>query len=437
MPKTVLTAAEKKERVERMLETNRGPTLTKEQVEEKKIKRMESLGKQLLCTLNIPSASGHDDDAATEPDTNLQPRTNKRPRDDEAQQAKLRAPSDVGQDTIKKHVQKHYLDKNVTPNWSEVARFFSLNDGRTAQRLFDKTEPEKDPLPSVSNHILNIERKKQFKEKAEEYRSQQLQQAEPEWTKVINQLRLEQLQESKPNTVLDDLKKLDGRTYKKIIDWALPDKSSTTKVLGNGRIQGQQEPRNQITCAAAVLAEFADTAHEVIFSHDMFTIYIDPTNNKVQVVRMPAGTLAELAAMRLTPGVQSHAGSANLGKIALPAFAGFDATGELLEVIILNVDSNVPHPEKGQPYSIYPLECNGSHKNPVHNSSVFAAVLPYQFNEDAFMQQVWSTIVVPKSDERCYQLMRMELEGALKPIAIPEPTPSPSGTEVSPLAYRF
>jgi hypothetical protein len=423
MPISKLTAAEKKERIERMLETNRGPLLTQEELEAKKIKKMDTVGKQLLCTLRLPSVPGAATAAPIGP-AKLEPRHNFKSEECK-QSVKQRTPSQVGHDAIAKHVQKNYFDKGATPNWTEVSRFFGLNDGRSAQRLFDQSQQKQDPLPTFSNAILNIERKLAFLQKAEEFRASQLQQDAKDWIKVIDSMRLEQIQESKPNTVLEDLSKLDMRTYKKLIDWALPEKQSTTKILTNGRIQGQQEPRNAISCAAAVLAEFPDTAPEVIWSHDVFTIYLDPTNNAVKVVRMPKGTLAELAAMRLTPGVQSHAGSAQLGKIALPAFAGFDASGELLEIIILNVDSNVPQPEKGHPYSIYPLECNGSNPNPVHNSTVFAAVLPYQFNEDAFMQQVWSTIVIPKSDERCYQLMRMELEGALQPIAVPEATPSP------------
>jgi hypothetical protein len=75
MPTSKLTAAEKKERVERMLETNRGPLLTEEELEAKKIKKMEAVGRQLLCTLPLPSVPGAATAAPIAP-AKLEPRHN-------------------------------------------------------------------------------------------------------------------------------------------------------------------------------------------------------------------------------------------------------------------------------------------------------------------------------------------------------------------------
>jgi hypothetical protein len=134
-----------------------------------------------------------------------------------------------------------------------VGKFFGLADGRSAKRLYDSVDAIKDPLPEVSNHTLDIMRKNKFWNAAQAFKNaQQLQQDAPKWKIVINELRLEQVKETKPNTTLEELEDLDARTYAKLIDWAVPERRSTTKVLTQGRIQGQQEPRNVITCAAAV-----------------------------------------------------------------------------------------------------------------------------------------------------------------------------------------
>ena len=441
MPPKTLTGAEKKALQQRLLETCRGPVVTPAMKEEMKQKQLESLKKKLEDTFGCFATHFSDASGKVEEKV-LQPRTNfKRERQDSDNEvsAPTRTPSDVGDAAVHKYALKQYTDKGMTPHWTNIAAHFGLASGQAAHRMYDSFEEKKivDPCPSVKNHILNIKYKNIFWEEGQKKRGGvQLQNTVPEWKVVINLLRLDQAKETRPNTVLDDLPKLDDRTYNKLIDWACPEARHTTKVLTAGRIQGQDEPRNAITCAACVMAEIPGTAPEVIFSHDMFTIMVDNTSGKVSVVRLPAGALKELAAGNLTPGVESHGGPV-LGKCSIPAFGSFDATGEVLSLIQLNVDRNVPHPDPGQSYCIYPLEAKGSHKNPVHNSTVFAAVLPYGFSEDALMQQIWSTIVLPKSDERCYQLLRLQLGGTLQPISAPESTPSASPVSEEPWWCNF
>ncbi len=60
------------------------------------------------------------------------------------------------------------------------------------------------------------------------------------------------------------------------------------------------------------------------------------------------------------------------------------------------------------------MEAEGHHSNPIRNSTLFAAVIPYDFNEDRFMHQMWTYVILPKTETRCLSLMRMHLEGPLK-----------------------
>jgi hypothetical protein len=254
----------------------------------------------------------------------------------------------------------------------------------------------------------------------------QEQRSEKVWIKKIDEIRLRQLQVSHPNSDLDDIKPLDSRTYAFILDAVLPEKKSTTKQLGQGRIDAQKVPHNAISCCALVEATFNDTAKECIWSSDMFTLYIDPTTSKAELVRCPEGTLAALRQQKLSPGFEERGDKLHLGKCALPTFATFDVNGDVLSIFLFFIDRNVPHPEDGK-YEIYPMESDGSHRNPIRNSTLFAAVIPYDFDEDKFMHQMWTHIIIPKTETRCLDLMRMHLAGPLQKIRTP--TPSPANSE--------
>ena len=203
----------------------------------------------------------------------------------------------------------------------------------------------------------------------------------------------------------------------------LPDDKWTTKQLGQGRIDAQTIPHNAISCCALVEATFNNTAKECIFSSDMFTLYIDPTSRKAELVRFPKGTLAALREQKLSPGFEERGDKLHLGKCALPTFAAFDPNGDVLAIFLFFIDRNVPHPEDGKYETIYPMEAEGHHSNPIRNSTLFAAVIPYDFNEDRFMHQMWTYVILPKTETRCLSLMRMHLEGPLKKIRTPTPSP--------------
>jgi hypothetical protein len=100
----------------------------------------------------------------------------------------------------------------------------------------------------------------------------------------------------------------------------------------------------------------------------------------------------------------------------------FDPNGEVLSKIMFFIDRNVPMPDDGK-YCLYPMESDGDSRNPIKNCSLFAAVIPYEFEEEKLMHQIWTHIIIPKTDARCYDMMRLELAGTLRKIRTPTPTP--------------
>jgi hypothetical protein len=407
---------------------NHGPELTEEQKEEKKRKELDSVAKNLAVTSGFKFSSvPFLCNTPEEPlDLSLLPKTNRSSSHQAIVSSVRHAPSDFTDETIHKHIMKTYVDQNIAPNFQAVADKFGLSKN-APRRMFDRhilsLQKEEDPIPSIRSSTLDIKSKRLLLEEVDKFRgAKQEQRNEKNWKAFIDELRLKHLLETEPNADADSIPKLDKRTYETIFELVLPDKSSTTKQLGNGRIDAQQVPHNAISCCALVEATFNDTAKEAIFSSDMFTVYIDPTSNKAQYVRCPEGTLAALRAMNLTPGYEEKGETLHLGKCALPAFMTFDPNGDVLSKIMFFIDKFVPIPEDGK-YCLYPLESDGSHKNPVRNSRLFAAVLPYQFDEDKLFHQIWSLIIIPKTDSRCYDLMRLELRGQLQKLRTPTPTP--------------
>jgi hypothetical protein len=433
------TSAANMKRAERFNLSNHGPPMTAEDREEAKRRKLQSVAKKLEISFGF-------DDCKVVPSLDLLkpvtfqdfaelPKTYRDLGSMTIPRHQHRSPSDVGDEVLYNYVIKNYVDKGISPNFAAVADHFSLSKNapsrmfeRHSQSLqkFEKIDPWNNSLRTCT---LDEPRQQELIATVASYKGAiQKQKTERKWKDIIDQLRLKQLQETQPNSDQDDVKQLCPATYKKIIDAVLPDKKSTTKQLTQGRIDAQTIPHNAISCCALVEATFNDTAKECIFSSDMFTLYIDPTSNKAELVRCPEGTLAALREQKLSPGYEERGDRLHLGKCALPTFATFDPNGDVLSILLLFIDKNVPHPTDGK-YEIYPLESDGSHRNPIRNSTLFAAVIPYDCDEERFMHQIWTYIILPKTDTRCLDLMRLMLEGPLQKIR--SPTPSPNSSQSS------
>jgi hypothetical protein len=440
-------ADKKRKLAERFNLANHGPELTEEEKIENKKRKLEMLAKNLAIAPGFVFASGptslpslgilqpHSVDFKDLPKKN-------RKASDAVISSVSHKPSDFEDETIYNHVVKTYLDEDRAPNFSAIADKFGLSKN-APKRMFDRHVqsigrencPE-NVLSCTRNTTLSINSKRLLLDEVNKYLGPvQEQKCEKKWEEFIDTLRLKQLQETEPNADAECIKRLDARTYQAILNAVLPEKSSTTKMLGDGRIDAQRVPHNAITCCALVEATFNNTAKEVIFSSDMFTVYIDPTSNKAQYVRCPEGTLDSLRAMKLTPGYEEKGETLHLGKCALPAFMTFDPNGDVLSQIMFFIDKNVLMPEDGK-YCLYPMESDGSHKNPVRNSNLFAAVIPYQFEEDKLFHQIWMYIIMPKTEARCYDLMRQELRGQLQKLRSPTPTPDRETPERADSAAR-
>jgi hypothetical protein len=112
-----------------------------------------------------------------------------------------------------------------------------------------------------------------------------------------------------------------------------------------------------------------------------------------------------------------------LSKVGIPNYACIQASGDVRAIVIIFIDQAIPKVAVGKRYSIYPLQCNGSFRNPVHNSFVFAAMVNAEFEEDCLMQQIWCQIIIPKSEKNASDLIR----AAMTPIQVlPEPSTSRS-----------
>jgi len=431
-------ADNKKNLADRFNLANRGPPLTAEDKIANKKRKLESEAKKLATTPGFEFASVVPSSLFSLPTLDIAqlhcddfselPKHNRKSSEVIVCGIKQRA-DEVEDQTIYKYVMRNYVDKGNKPNFAEVSDKFGISKN-APKRKFDRYAcslqrefMEPDPLPCVKDSTLSLESKQKLVKEISKFAGPvQEQRSKPGWKVFIDKLRLEDLQKTEPNSDADCIKPLDERTYEAIFDVVLPDERSTTKMLGGGRIDAQQVPHNAISCCALVEATFKGTAKETIFSSDMFTVWIDPTSNKAQYVRCPKGTLDALRAMKLTPGYEEKGSTLHLGKCSLPAFVTFDPNGDVLCEIMFFIDRNVPLPEDGK-YCLYPMESDGGHKNPVRNSTLFAAVLPYQFDEDKLYHQLWMYILIPKTEARCYDLMRLELRGNLQKLRSPTPTP--------------
>jgi hypothetical protein len=428
------TSAKNMKRAERFNLANHGPPMTAEDEQEAKRKKLQSVAKKLEISFGFASSCQVVPSLdllkpATTQDFAALPKTYRDLGSVAIEKSARRSPADVGDEAVYKHVIKTYVDKGLAPNFAAVADHFSLSKNAPL-RMFERHSKvlqkidRKDPWDgSLRTGTLDEKRQDELLSAVASYKGAvQKQKVEGRWKEFIEELRLKQRQETHPNSDQDDVKKLSEPTYKKILDAVLPESLSTTKQLGQGRIDAQTIPHNAISCCALVEATFNNTAKECIFSSDMFTLYIDPTSSKAELVRCPEGTLAALREQKLSPGYEERGDKLHLGKCALPTFATFDPIGDVLAMFLFFIDKNVPHPEDGK-YEIYPMEAEGSHNNPIRNSTLFAAVIPYDFNEDRFMHQMWTDIILPKTETRCLCLMRMILEGPLKKIRTPTPSP--------------
>jgi hypothetical protein len=419
-------------RAERFNLGNHGPPMSAEEQLEAKKRKLESLAKNLEIQFGF-------DEVRVVPSLNLlKPVTlqdfaelPKKNRDLKAVPIPIverRTPAEVGDETVYKHITRTYTDRGLAPNFAAVSDHFGLTK-MAPQRMFDRHSKSienagKENILPVRASILDEKRVAELIAETRQYEGAvQKQKSKDKWIEKIDELRLKQLQETQPNSCIDDVKKLDVRTYEKILDAVVPDEKITTKQLGQGRIDAQTIPHNAITCCALVEATFNNTAKECIFSSDMFTLYIDPTSAKAELVRCPAGTLAALREQKLTPGFEERGDKLHLGKCALPTFATFDPNGDVLCIFLLFIDKNVPHPDDGK-YEIYPMETDGGHRNPIRNATLFAAVIPYEFDEEKFMHQLWTHVIIPKTETRCLDLMRMHLQGKLQKIRTPTPSPA-------------
>ena len=333
------------------------------------------------------------------------------------------------------YVSKHYPDVNNV-NWSAVADVFRLSDHKTAQRKFNKhvaslTPKEEIIWPTIA--CLDQKHKKKLLEIRAQYDGVRIQQLQTEqWKTKIKEQLLAQFQEKEaaPNASLDDIKSPSKKTYKKILDFLVPKEVNTKKKLTEGRLTANDEPRNPFTLACVVQALMHDRpqAKELVDSSDMFTLFVDPSTGKSRAVRMTQATWEALRAEHLGPGYADDDSKKTskkpvLSKVGIPNYACIQASGDVRAIVIIFIDLAIPKVAVGKRYSIYPLQCNGSFKNPVHNSFVFAAMVNAEFEEDCLMQQIWAQIIIPKSEKTASDLIR----AAMTPIQVlPEPSASRS-----------
>lgn len=232
------------------------------------------------------------------------------------------------------------------------------------------------------------------------------------WEVEINNARLRMVQEDgKPNVTLTTLNdfspKPDDRTIGAFIAWIAPE-TQPAAPIASGRAVAKDEARNMITLAAVTRAEFVGTAPDCILSTDMFTVFISE-NGEISIVYMVSGSLTALKEHNLkaclAADVQGIKATAK-GRASIPAYATFSATGEVMSIVLMFIDSNIPVPQKSKGYySIYPIDGTGSRgKAAVLHSKVFVAMLPLHFNECVVLHQMWSMIILPKTAKLCEDL---------------------------------
>ena len=250
--------------------------------------------------------------------------------------------------------------------------------------------------------------------------------------KMIDELRLEQFieEEGAPNANLETIGRLCQQTYDKIMLWAAPVRKSTDKHLTEGRLDAQQEVRNHIAFASVVQAEMHDRpiAKELICSADMFTFWHDPGSGKTKWVRMTQAAADQLRDQKLGPGYSGkRKDKPVMGKGAIPVYGCIDASGDIVCLVEIFADPGVPAVDPTvELYHMYPLQALNSFSNDAYNSYVFAAVVHIDYDEEAMLQQIWETIIIPKQTKRAHDLLRMRVVESARTVGLPTPSQSQS-----------
>ena len=431
----LVSKEDRREKAARLSKTCRGPPKTVESVQQEVDKKLSKLGTALHFEKRVAPV----DSRAVDPDV-VTSVPFKRQKVDIADIANPKAPSQVDALTLFNHVEK--LKKTgAKVNWSAVATSFKLNSGKAALAVYDRyasvvdsMKPEnRDPAPHI--YALDLKRKNKLLLHAKEGEGGRVRQLkEEQWDEYIDLLRLEQYKENEnaPNANLDTIGKLCEQTYTKLKDWAVPHRKSTSKSLTDGRVEAQNEPRNAIAFAAVVQAEMHDRpiVKELICSADMFTFWHDPSNGKTQWVRMTETAAAQLRDQKLGPGYAADKSGKSdkpvLGKGGIPVYGCIDAAGDIVCIVEIFADAAVPfvQPSATALYHVYPLQQLASFENAAYNSFVFAAVVNSEFDEEAMLQQIWETIIIPKQTKKAHDLLRARIAKSLPTVGLPTPSQS-------------
>ncbi len=424
----------RRERAARLSKTCAGPSATVEDLQQKVTKNLSRLEQSLNFEkrdkdVGARRAGGGSGAAAHHP--------LKRHKADIPDVVNPKTPSQVDSLTLFNYVEglktKSGLDKL---NWSAVASSFNLNSNKAALSVYrrhcavvESFKPENhDPAPHI--YALDLKRKRQLLLHAQSFEGGRVRQlTEDQWDAYIDELRLEQYKEvnEAPNANLDIIGKLCDHTYFKIKDWAVPHRKSTDKHLTEGRLDAQNEPYNHISFAAVVQAEMHDRpiVKELICSADMFTFWHDPSSGKTQWVRMTQKAAEQLRDQKLGPGYAGKSNKPVLGKGAIPVYGCIDAAGDIVCIVEIFADPAVPAVDPSVAlYHMYPLQTLDSYRNAAYNSFIFAAVVNIDFSEEALLQQIWETIIIPKQTKKAHDMLRARIASAVPTVGLPTPSQS-------------
>ena len=420
----------RQERAERMSKTCRGPSKTVESLQQGVDKKLARLKKGLHFEKRDEQVAPR---TLAEAEVAIAPLF-KRQTGGIATVANPKAPSQVDALTLFNYVEN--LKKKQKVNWSEVATAFKLNSGKAAVAVYKRYDSvvesmkleNRDPAPHI--HALDLKRKRALLLHAQEGEGGRvLHLQEEQWDDYIDQLRLEQYKEEEnaPNANLDTIGKLCEQTYTKIKDWAVPHRKSTSKHLTDGRVDGQNEPRNAIAFATVVQAEMHNRpiVKELICSADMFTFWHDPSSGKTQWVRMTEAAAAQLRDQKLGAGYTGKSSKPVMGKGAIPVYGCIEAAGDIVCIVEIFADPGVPFVDPQVAlYHVYPLQTLASFKNPAYNSFVFAAVVNIEYDEEAMLQQIWETIIIPKQTKKAHDMLRARIAKTISTVGLPTPSQS-------------
>ena len=116
-----------------------------------------------------------------------------------------------------------------------------------------------------------------------------------------------------------------------------------------------------------------------------------------------------------------------MGKGAIPVYGCIDASGDIVCLVEIFADPGVPAVDPTvELYHMYPLQALNSFSNDAYNSYVFAAVVHIDYDEEAMLQQIWETIIIPKQTKRAHDLLRMRVFESERTVGLPTPSQSQS-----------